>query len=70
MHLIKLGVLTEDEHTRFVTEAAEQVKAAGRESEALGTLREGARIPASTMFDDVYQTMPDHLVAQRAAAGV
>ena len=30
------------------------VRAAGKESESYGTLKEGARIPASSMFDDVY----------------
>ena len=51
-------------------EVEEQVRAAGRESEALGTLKEGKRIPAATMFDDVFREMPAHLVAQRAQAGV
>jgi len=42
------------------------VRVAGKLSESYGTLKEGGRLPASTMFDDVYKDMPAHLVHQRA----
>lgn len=69
-HLIRQGAITQAEYDAFATAAADQVKAAGRESEALGTLREGKRLPAATMFDDVYRDMSAHLAVQRAQSGV
>ena len=69
-HLEWLGALSPEAYADMAREATEQVKAAGREAEALGTLKEGARIPAASMFDDVYRVMPAHLVAQRKQSGV
>jgi 2-oxoisovalerate dehydrogenase E1 component alpha subunit len=69
-HLIHRGLWSQDRHDTLVAELAEEVKAAGRAAEALGTLNAGPRIPVTTMFDDVYREMPPHLVAQRAQAGV
>ena len=40
-----------------------------KQAEAIGVLGRGKRPEPSTMFDDVYKTMPPHLRAQRAQAG-
>jgi len=69
-HLIGIGEWSEQQHQRCIEEVTEQVRAAGKEAESYGTLKEGERIPASTMFDDVYKEMPASLVAQRAQAGL
>jgi 2-oxoisovalerate dehydrogenase E1 component alpha subunit len=70
LHLIKLGCWSDEQHEKLSAETVEQVRNAGRASEALGTLKEGERIPASTMFDDVYREMPAHLIAQRMQARI
>jgi 2-oxoisovalerate dehydrogenase E1 component alpha subunit len=68
-HLIGLGQWSDTQHEALQAELDEVVKTAGKESEKLGTLKEGPRIAASTMFDDVYKEMPAHLLAQRTQAG-
>ncbi len=67
-HLIGLQAWTEERHAELQAEVTEQVRAAGKEAEAQGTLRDGG-IPAATMFEDVYRDMPPHLVRQRREAG-
>ena len=67
-HLIGLQAWSDERHVALEAEVTEQVRAAGKESEALGTLRD-AHVPAATMFDDVYKDMPPHLVRQRDEAG-
>ncbi len=68
-HLIGLGKWSDAQHDELQKELDDVVKTAGKESEKLGTLKEGPRIAASTMFDDVYKEMPAHLQAQRKQAG-
>jgi 2-oxoisovalerate dehydrogenase E1 component alpha subunit len=46
------------------------VIAAQREAEALGTLHSGGHPSARDMFEDVYATMPPHLIRQRHDAGI
>lgn len=65
-HLIRLGHWSDDRHAALEAEAEAAIKAAGRESESYGTLREGERMSPLTMFEDVYKDMPAHLAAQRA----
>ncbi|MDQ4421402.1 thiamine pyrophosphate-dependent enzyme [Sphingobium sp. DEHP117] len=69
-HLIVSGHWSEDRHEALRKELDEEVRAAGKLSESYGTLKEGDRWPAATMFDDVYREMPPHLRAQRRQAGV
>ena len=68
-HLIGAGQWSEDEHATLEKQLEAEVRAAGKESESFGTLKDGDRVPAATMFDDVYKDMPAHLLAQRAQAG-
>jgi len=51
---------------RLQEQVEDEVREAGKASEAFGTLKEGERLPVSSMFDDVYKMMPAHLAAQRA----
>lgn len=67
-HLISIGEWSEEQHRAAAEEAAETVRATGREAEKIGTLAEGAH-PRSSMFDDVYKDVPWHLRQQRDESG-
>lgn len=69
-HVIAQGYWSEERHQALRTELENEVRAAGKQAESHGTLKEGDRLPAATMFDDVYREMPAHLIAQRKQAGV
>jgi 2-oxoisovalerate dehydrogenase E1 component alpha subunit len=64
-HLVQLGVWDDDRHAALQQSVEFIVREAGKESESYGTLKEGARLPIGTMFDDVYKELPPHLLAQR-----
>lgn len=66
-HLIAIGEWSQDQHEALTKELDDIVRAAGREAESYGTLKDGDRLPVATMFDDVYEELPPHLVAQRQA---
>lgn len=70
VHLIGLGEWSEERHVQLAAELAEDVKAAGRESESHGTLGKGPHHSPATMFDDVFKEMPPHLRRQRQQMGV
>ena len=50
-------------------EAVDQVRAAGKESEAIGTLGQ-SRASVKTMFEDVYATEDWRITEQRREVGV
>ena len=68
-HLVGLGAWSEERHAALLKEVEEQVRAAGKEAEALGTLDRGPLPAVSTMFDDVYKEMPWYLQRQRDELG-
>ena len=69
-YLIGLGAWSEQEHEEVQKELEVEVAAAQKEAESHGTLLDG-RIPsAATIFDDVYERMPEHLRRQRNQLGV
>lgn len=68
-HLIRSGHWSEDQHIALARELDEVVRKAGKEAESYGTLKEGQRLSAATMFDDVFKEMPPHLAEQRRQAG-
>ncbi len=68
-HLIALGEWSEEQHKAAEDEAVEQVRAAGKESEAIGTLGQ-SRPSVKTMFEDVYASEDWRLVEQRREVGV
>jgi len=69
-HLVVLGEWSEARHTALAEEVAEQVKVALKEAESYGTLDRGPAPSASTMFEDVFKEMPQHLRRQRQEMGV
>jgi len=69
-HLVALGTWSEAEHEAAHKEAVEDVRAANKQAEAVGTLGEGHLPSAKTMFEDVYKVMPWHLARQRQQLGV
>ena len=68
-HLIALGEWSDEQQEAAEKEAVEQVRAAGKESEAIGTLGQ-SRPSVKTMFEDVYATEDWRLVEQRREVGV
>ncbi len=67
-HLIGLGEWSNEQHKAYEAEAVEQVRAAGKEAEAIGTLGQ-SRPEAATMFEDVYKDMDWRLLRQKREAG-
>ena len=68
-YLIGLGEWSNDQHAACEQEALEQVRAAAREAEAVGTLGQ-SRPETATMFEDVYKDMDWRLVRQKAELGL
>jgi 2-oxoisovalerate dehydrogenase E1 component alpha subunit len=69
-HLILLGEWSDKRHAALAEEAREEVRRAGQEAEALGTLGTGPAHSPASMFDDVFKEMPWHLRRQRQELGV
>jgi 2-oxoisovalerate dehydrogenase E1 component alpha subunit len=69
-HLIALGEWSEEQHEAAHKDAVEQVAAANKEAMSYGTLGENKLPSASTMFEDVFKDMPEHLRRQRQQMGV
>ncbi|MDP3405025.1 MAG: 3-methyl-2-oxobutanoate dehydrogenase (2-methylpropanoyl-transferring) subunit alpha [Brevundimonas sp.] len=68
-HLIALGEWSEDDHAAAEAEAVDEVRAAGKAAEAIGTLGQ-SRPSVKTMFEEVYATEDWRLVEQRREVGV
>ena len=69
LHLTALGHWSEADHAAAEKEATEQVKAAAKESEAIGTL--GQSMPSTKeMFEDVFKEPDWRIRAQRQEVGV
>jgi len=68
-HLIGLGEWSDAQQEEAEKEAVEKVRAAARESEAVGTLGQ-SRPSVKTMFEEVYATEDWRLVEQRREVGV
>ena len=68
-HLIALGEWSDEQQEAAEKDAVEQVRAAGKESEAIGTLGQ-SRPSVKTMFEDVFATEDWRLVEQRREVGV
>ncbi|MGW8704140.1 thiamine pyrophosphate-dependent enzyme [Brevundimonas sp. NPDC055814] len=68
-HLIVLGEWSDAQQEEAEKEAVEKVRAAARESEAIGTLGQ-SRPSVKTMFEEVYATEDWRLIEQRREVGV
>ena len=69
-HLIAGGDWSEEEHAKLIKEVEAEVVAAQKEAEGFGSLADGHLFSNSTMFDDIYNDVPDHLRRQRRELGV
>ena len=65
-HLIAIGEWSEERHEALRRQTEAEVLAAQKEAERFGTLVDGHIPEPATMFEDVYEGMPAHLVRQRA----
>ena len=68
-HLIALGEWSDAQQAEAEKDAVDQVRAAGKESEAIGTLGQ-SRPSVKTMFEEVYATEDWRLTEQRREVGV
>jgi 2-oxoisovalerate dehydrogenase E1 component alpha subunit len=67
-HLTGLGEWDEDRHEQLLDQLGEEVRAAQKQSEKLGTLGNGHFDEAGSMFEDVFEELPWHLAEQRDQA--
>lgn len=63
VHLIRLGLWSEQRHVQAEAEIKEEIRAATKDAEKSGVMGQGASVGA--MFEKVYKIMPPHLVAQQ-----
>lgn len=64
-HLIRIGEWSEQQHEQLVSDSAAAVQDAQREAEKYGTLLDERSSAPRSIFEDVFETMPPHLVRQR-----
>ncbi len=69
-HMVGLGIWSEQEHEQVQRELEAEVAAAQKEAERHGSLLDGRVPSAATIFEDVYEAMPEHLRRQRQELGV
>ncbi|MDP8994936.1 MAG: thiamine pyrophosphate-dependent enzyme, partial [Pseudomonadota bacterium] len=67
-HLVALGEWDEERHAALQEQLAGEVRAAQREAEKLGTLGNGHYEDITSLFEDVFETVPWHLAEQRDEA--
>lgn len=63
-HLVSLGEWSDEQHEALRIELEAEVRKAQKEAEGYGTLLDGHG--NASMFEDVYEEMPEHLERQRA----
>ena len=64
-HLINTGHWSEQQHTNLNNELKQIVITAWKEAISYGTMTEGPRLDMRSMFDDVYEEVPERLKRQR-----
>jgi len=69
-HMIAIGIWSEDEQAKLQKQLEADVMAAQKEAESFGSLADGHLFSNSTMFDDIYKDVPEHLRRQRRELGV
>jgi 2-oxoisovalerate dehydrogenase E1 component alpha subunit len=62
-HLTGIGVWSDQRQVQAEAEFGEEVRKATKRAEAYGVMGQGVRVGA--MFENVYKTMPAHLIAQQ-----
>src|SRR5262249_77690 len=69
-HMISRGFWSEEQQAKLQKDMEGEVMAAQKEAEKFGSLADGHLFSNSTMFDDIYKDVPDHLRRQRRQLGV
>ena len=69
-HLVKLGEWDDERHSALEAECVKEITAAYKEAETHGTLKDGPFPSVSTLFEDVYEKEPWHLLEQRGEVGI
>ncbi len=64
-HLVAAGVWSDAQHEALQKELEAEIAAAQKQAERQGTLLDGQIPRPETIFEDVYEHMPKHLVEQR-----
>lgn len=64
-HLIGRGLWSEQQQQELEAEQKENITSAWKQALSHGSLEDGPHWPVATMFDDVFQHMPAHLLRQR-----
>jgi 2-oxoisovalerate dehydrogenase E1 component alpha subunit len=65
-HMKATGAWDDDRQATLQTEIDQHVEATFREADSHGSAKHGATGSPRSMFDDVYKTLPRHLLEQRA----
>ena len=69
-HLMKLGEWDDEKHAALEEQCTKEIIAAYKEAETHGTLKDGPFPSVSTLFEDVYEKEPWHLLEQRGEVGI
>jgi len=64
-HLISIDAWDGNRHTALIEELEAELAGAWREAMKFGTLTEGPKLDPSSMFEDVFKKLPEHLRLQR-----
>ena len=67
-HLIGLGEWDDERHQQLLDQLGEEVRAAQKEAERLGTLQSDPYQDIASMFEDIFAELPWHLREQQAQA--
>ncbi|MBI6628495.1 3-methyl-2-oxobutanoate dehydrogenase (2-methylpropanoyl-transferring) subunit alpha [Pontibaca salina] len=68
-HLIEIGAWSEERHVQAEAQIRDEVIAAQKAAESIGTMHSGRQPSPREMFEDVYAEMPAHLIRQRHEVG-
>ncbi len=69
-HLIKMDEWDDARHEALQAQCKDEIIAAYKEAETHGTLKDGPFPPVTTLFEDVYEEEPWHLLEQRGQVGI
>jgi 2-oxoisovalerate dehydrogenase E1 component alpha subunit len=68
-HLTVIGAWDDQRHAALAAEIDAQIASAFDEADSHGSVKSGHVSSPRTMFDDVYATLPRHLLEQREQVG-
>tara|TARA_B100001996_G_scaffold367666_1_gene339512 strand:+ start:3427 stop:4728 length:1302 start_codon:yes stop_codon:yes gene_type:complete len=68
-HMIEINIWSEENHEELVNKIDQEVVAAYKEATSYGDLASGPYPPSSTIFTEVYETVPWHVQEQREELG-